>query len=389
MKPAARPALIALALVAAALTAGCGGAASSGSAPAAGAPAGGTSFLTTSLVTPAGTWAIAVMGGSVSSHNNFWQMFARPAGSTAWKLVTPPGVADNGGLVAAGASTGPLITGIRPSQDMTYTPLALTRDGGQAWSPTGPLDAALAAVPDALATAPGTGRLLALLTSGAVKTAAPGYTRWTTLTSQRSLAATPAGRRCGLTSLTAAAFTTSGTPLLAGTCSHRGTAGLFALTGGTWRLAGPALPASLAGRPTRVLGLTVAGHRETALLAAGTGRDAVLLAAWSASAGRWALAPSLPLGGAQAVSVSAGPSGSIGVVLNGRAGVTLGGPGSSWQWLPLLPAGTQTLAPGPREQVDALAAAGTTFTDWAWAPGSAAWAKTQILHVPVQYGSSG
>jgi hypothetical protein len=138
-----------------------------------------------------------------------------------------------------------------------------------------------------------------------------------------------------------------------------------------------------------VLGLTVAGNRETALLATGTGRDTVLLGAWSASGGRWALSPSLPLGGAQVVSISAGPGGAIGIVLNGRAGVTLGGPGSSWQWLPFLPAGTQTLALGPQTQVDALAAAGTTFTDWAWAPGSAAWAKTQTLHIPVQYGSSG
>ncbi|HEY2307391.1 MAG TPA: hypothetical protein VGI05_16065, partial [Streptosporangiaceae bacterium] len=314
---------------------------------------------------------------------------ARPAGSTAWKLVTPPGVADNGGLVTAGTGGQSLITGIRPSQYLTYTPLALTRDGGLAWSPAGPLDAALANAPDALAVAPGTGHLLALLTNGAVKAAAPGYTRWTTLATRVTLAATPAGRRCGLTSLTAAAFSPLGMPLLAGTCSHRGTAGVFTLTGGTWRLAGPALPASMAGRPTRVLGLTVAGHRETALLAAGTGRDTVLLAAWSASGGRWALSPSLPLGGAQVVSVSAGPGGATGIVLNGRAGVTLGGPGSSWQWLPFLPAGTQALALGPRARVDALAAAGTTFTDWAWAPGSAAWAKTQTLHVPVPYGSSG
>jgi hypothetical protein len=388
VKPAVRPALVALALAAAALTAGCGSAASSEPGPAGEAPPGGTPFLATSLVTSAGTWAIAVMGGSVASHNNFWQMFARPAGSIHWELVTPPGVADNGGLVAASASGGPLITGIRPSQYLTYTPLALTRDGGRAWSPAGPLDAALANTPDALAAAPGTGHLLALLTTGTVKAAAPGYTRWSTLATRGTLAATPAGRRCGLTRLTAAAFSPSGMPVLAGTCSHRGTAGVFALTGGTWRLAGPALPASLTGRPTRVLGLTVASRRETALLAVGTGRDTVLVAAWSAS-GRWALSPSLPLGGAQVASVSAGPGGATGIVLNGRAGVTLGGPGSSWQWLPFLPAGTQTLALGPRARVDALAAAGTTFTDWAWAPGSAAWAKTQALHVPVPYGSSG
>jgi hypothetical protein len=96
----------------------------------------------------------------------------------------------------------------------------------------------------------------------------------------------------------------------------------------------------------------------------------------------------LPLGGAQVTSVSTGPRGAMGVVLNGRAGVVTG-PRTGWRWLPFLPAGTQTLALGPRLLVDALAAAGTTFTDWAWTPGSAAWAKRQTLHVPVRYGSSG
>jgi hypothetical protein len=38
--------------------------------------------------------------------------------------------------------------------------------------------------------------------------------------------------------------------------------------------------------------------------------------------------------------------------------------------------------------VDALAAAGTKFNDWAWTAGSAAWARTQTLRVPVPYASS-
>ncbi len=55
------------------------------------------------------------MGGSAASHNNFWQLFVRPAGSAEWKLVTPPGVADNGGLVTADVGAQSLITGI-PAQ---------------------------------------------------------------------------------------------------------------------------------------------------------------------------------------------------------------------------------------------------------------------------------
>ena len=57
---------------------------------------------------------------------------ARPA-ANRWKLVTPPGTADNGGLVLAAG--GPeMITAFRPSQDLTYTPLTQTSDGGQGWS---------------------------------------------------------------------------------------------------------------------------------------------------------------------------------------------------------------------------------------------------------------
>jgi hypothetical protein len=390
MTTPARPVLIAVALVSAVLAAGCGGTAGSGPGPAPEAPPGGTPSLATSLVTPAGTWAIAVMGGSAASHNNFWQLFARPAGSTGWKLVTPPGVADNGGLVAASAGGGSLITGIRPSQYLTYTPLALTRDGGRAWSPAGPLDAAVASAPDALAAAPGTGRLAALLTGGTVKAAAPGYTRWTTLTSRRSLAATPAGRRCGLAVLTAAAFTASGTPLLAGRCSRPGIAGIFAARNGTWQAAGPALPAPLGHQATTVLRLTRTSTGMVALLETGTGPDASLLAAWSAgNAGRWALSPPVRLNGASLTSASFGADGTAALVLTGNRAETSTGAGAAWRSLPALPAGTATLAPGPAGGFDALAVRRTRLTIWQLGPAATAWHATQTMNVPVQFGSSG
>jgi hypothetical protein len=350
----------------------------------------GAPFLATSLVTPAGTWAIAVMGGSVASHNNFWQLFARPAASTTWKLVTPPGVADNGGLVASSANAGALITGIRPSQYLTYTPLALTRDGGLAWAPTGPLDAALAAAPDALAAAPGTSRLLALLTNGTVKAAAPGYTRWTTLTSQRSLAATPAGRRCSLTGLTAVTVTPAGIPLLAGRCSRPGTVGIFAAANGTWQAAGPALPAGLDHQPATVLRLTRTSHGVVALVETGSGPDASLLAAWSADrSSRWALSPPVRLHGARVASASFGPSGVVSLVLTGNRAQTITGAGAAWRPLPALPAGTATLAPGPAGGFDALAVHRTRLTVWQLWPGTAGWRATQTMNVPVQFGSSG
>ena len=389
MRRPARGVVTAVGLISAALMAGCGSAAPVAPGPAAEAPPAGAPFLATSMVTAAGTWAVAVMGGSVATHDNFWQLFARPARSPRWKLVTPPGVPDNGGLVLAGAGHS-LIAGFRPSQFLTYTPLTATADGGQAWSSTGPLDGALANVPDALAVAPGGGNLLALLSDGTAALAAPSsYSRWASIASARSLAGTSAGRRCGLQNLSAAAFSPSGQPLLGGMCRHPGTAGIFAETSGTWQAAGPPLPAALAGQAVQVLRLTTTASGTVALLAAGTGPATRLLAAWSSgSGGHWTLSPLFPLNGASLLSASLGPDGAAAVVLDGNRGGTIAGPEASWRALPPLPPGTATLAPGPGAGLDALAVHRTILTVWHLAPGSGAWAKTQTINVPIQFGSS-
>jgi hypothetical protein len=392
MRPAG-PATAALSLAVLAFTAACGSQApaarSTSTSPTRWASPAGAQFLTTSLATAAGTWAVTVMGGSVASHNNFWQLFVRPAASTTWKLVTPPGTADNGGLALADDGGRSLIAGFRPSQGLTYTPLTVTRDGGQAWSPTAPLDAALADVPDGLAAAPGTGDLLALLTDGTAKRATPGSPTWTTLASRRSLAATAPGRACGLSTLTAAAFSPSGVPLLAGACAHPGTAGIFAYAGGSWQAAGPPIPATLARRPITVLRLTSTTRGMTALLAAGTGAGTSLLAAWSTGGGQhWALSPPVRLNGAHLTSASFGPGRTAAIMLNTDQGETIAGPAGPWRPLPTLPAATATLAPEPAGGLDALAVHRTVLTVWRLAPGSASWARTQTINVPIQFGSS-
>jgi hypothetical protein len=384
----ARPA-VALALAAAALAVGCSspGPAAPGPAPAAEAPPGGATFLATSLVTGAGTWAVVVMGGSVATEDNFWQLLVRPGGSSTWKLVTPPGTADNGGLVLADAG-GSLITGFRPSQYLTYTPLTLTRNGGQAWSSAGPLDAALANVPDALAAAPSSGNLLALTANGTADLAAPSYASWTGLASRQALAATPAGRSCGLQSLTAAAFTPAGIPVLAGACTRPGTVGIFTAGNGTWQAAGPALPAALAGQAVTVSRLTRTAQGMAALLQAGKGPGASLLAAWSADGGHWTLSPPLPLHGDAVTSASFGPDGTAAIITSANLGQIITSAGSSWRPLPALPPGTATLAPGPGGSADALAVHGGTLTIWQLLPGSSTWAKIQVINVPIPYGSS-
>ena len=388
MSGPARRRAIALALAGAVFAAGCGSAAPPSRGPAA-QPAPPAPSLNTSLVTAAGTWAVAVMGGSAAQHNNFWQLFMRPAGTTRWKLVTPPGTADNGGLVLAGSGQS-LVAGLRPSQDLTYTPLAVTAGGGHGWSSAGPLDAALADVPDALASAPGSRNLLALLADGTVTLAAPGYASWTTLASRQALAATPPGRRCGLRYLTAAGYSPSGMPLLAGACAHPGTAGIFAYTGATWHPAGPQLPPALARQNITVLSLTRTAGRTTALLAASAGSAASLLAAWTADNGsQWVLSPPFRLNGAKLTSASPGPGGTTAIVLNGNRGQAIAGPGAGWQPLPGLPPGTATLVPGPAGGLDAMAVHRSTLTVWHLAPGAAVWHTTQAINVPIQFGSSG
>ncbi len=224
--------------------------------------------LATSLVTPTGTWAVVVMGGSAASHNNFWQLFTRPYRDSPWQLVTPPGVASNGGLVLAAPGTGPVVAGFRPSQDLAYSPLAITHDNGATWTPA-ILDAGLADVPGALAAAPSGGRLLALLTNGTIKLSTPGATAWTTLATHRTLAASTAASRCRPGNLTATAFSPSGAPLLAADCTRPGTAGIFAYTDQTWHLAAPTLPAPTHRKNVTVLRLTTTTGITTALLAHG------------------------------------------------------------------------------------------------------------------------
>ena len=222
---------------------------------------------------------------------------------------------------------------------------------------------------DALAAAPD-GHLIALSQNHAADVFSGGNGNWTTLASEHSLAAAPAARGCALTGLTAAAYTPSGTPLLAGTCGRAGTAGIFRYTGGSWHQAGPALPADLAGRTVQAARLTRIGTRDVALLQAGGPPDVSLLAAWTSDGGQhWTLSPVLRLGGSHAVSASFGSSGEVAVVA--------------------LPAGRAvTLALPAAGITDALAAAGGTLTAWQLRDGAATWSKTQTISVPIQYGSS-
>ena len=107
------------------------------------------------------TWATVPMGAA-SGADLFWQLFVRPAGGRQWSLQTPPGIATNGAIVLAapdttansGTGATALVAGVRPSLDLSFSPITRTSDLGRSWA-TQPPQSGLADVPDALAAAPG------------------------------------------------------------------------------------------------------------------------------------------------------------------------------------------------------------------------------------------
>jgi len=385
-----------LGLAAALPIAGCGSTPASGvsTRPAAGITAPG---LATTLAAPDGaSWAVVLMGGSAAQHNNFWELFVRPAGGSGWKLVTPPGVADNGGIVAAVTGSSSLLAGVRPSQDLRFTPLAQTTDAGTDWSQNKILDAGVADAPGALAAGPA-GRLLAVIGTGDIDTSSGTGASWSRLTTQRALAATAAGRACGLTAVTSATWTPGGDPLLGGDCRKHGIAGIFTAAAGTWRAAAPPLPAALATDPVSVIGLNTTGTRTTAVLAVGTGAGTGVIAAWTTNGGgSWTLSPELRTGANPGPSVSFGADGSAALAVPAKHasspghGATISWQSAGWQKLPPLPAYTATLAVTPSGTPEALAAKGGTLTAWQLpAAGSAShWMLAQTVHVTIPYGSS-
>ena len=387
-----------LALVSGAvLLAGCGSTKAVNSPPAqpSALALGGPTLATSASSTSGSGWAVVKMGGSADSLDNFWELFARPAGTTSWKLATPAGVASNGGLVMTATGATSLVTGFLPSQKLTFSPLAVTADGEAQWSQNNLLSPGFADVPYALG-ASSTGQLLALTYTGHIEASANAGLTWRTLATERALASSAVSRGCGVQALTAAAWTPTGSPLIAARCGQPGVVGIFALTTAGWRRAGPPLPTDLSHDAVDVLGLATTGQRTTAVLAARSAAKTTMVAAWSADGGAtWRLSPALATERASGSSVSIWADGSAGVVLPGSAatsavnGATIGWESAGWRLLPQLPARTATLATGPGGQPQALAVSGTTLTAWQLAVGSNRWTLTQTIRVQVPYGSSG
>lgn len=367
----------------------------------------GPSALTVPLATtfpaPTGTFAIVAMGTLSDPLNTFWQLFFRPSSGSQWSLVTPPGVADNGGLVASSSqiadpSAGPpLLAGFEPSQALAFSPLAASTDWGTSWSP-GLVPTGLAAVPDAVSTSAGT-RLLALgrAAGGEVLDSDGNLSAWSVLAARGAIASGSSASSCGVGVITAVASSSAGAPLVGTTCTARGIVGVLTPVEGRWRVVGPRLAGRPGRTPTEVLRLVEVDGATEALVASADGSTTNLVAV-AASGPGWSQSPPLFVPARSHIV-------STGVVAGGGFVVLVAGPGShelavesgpagSWQSLPAPPAGTAAVSVGlggpgsAGGQVDALVVASTRFSDWRLDAGSGTWSKIAAVKVPIQFGSS-
>jgi hypothetical protein len=350
--------------------------------------------LATSIHSSAGTWVTLPMGDLSQPLNTFWQLFFQPTGTTSWSnKVEATAVATNGGLVLASAANQPFVVGVRPSNLLHFSPLISTDDGGHSWSP-GLLRNGLATSPSALSTG-STGQTLALVNDGLearVLTSTGGLSKWRTLTTARQLASGSGGKACGLESLTAVASWT-GSAIVGASCSRRGVVGIFAEQAGSWKLSPIVLSGSLRRDPVEVLTLEQTADGLVAVLGISEQAGTAIVAAWTTNATRWTISPALtltsshhlvsfgPADGSGLFVISASPSGS-------RRLAVVADAGAPWHQLPPPPSNTATVAFPTTSTIDAFAVHNATMTVWALDSGSYHWVKGQVVHVPIEFGSS-
>jgi type IV secretory pathway VirB2 component (pilin) len=349
--------------------------------------------LAGSIATATTSWGVVLMGKNDGKHDLFWQLFALNPATERWSLVTPRGVADNGGLsIAADPAGADLLTGFETSQGLTFSPLALTVNGGSSWNQGGlseplmgtPSSVALGSGNDALALVAG-GRPAVLIRSGSL-------TSWSTLITLRRIQALAVTKTCGVTSLTAVAIDPAGQPLVGVSCRRSGHPGVLVESGERWHMAAIPISASSAGEAFQVLRLGTSGTTSGGLLAAGRGGTMGLVATWAPSgSGPWTVSRPLDLGASTVVATGTGTGAAQFVVLRSGSSLraeVIDGPGNIWRALPVLPPGVATVAFSPSGIASALGVRHGTLVVWQLTAGPQTWAETQSIAVPISYGSS-
>jgi hypothetical protein len=348
--------------------------------------------LPAAIETPADSWVVLPMGQFGSRANTFWQLLHAAPGTSQWSVVTPQGVADNGGLVAAaGVTTASTMVAFLPSQLLRFSPLSATTDAGRTWSPAF-LPGALAARPNALASGPDDS--LAIV-GAAVLHRPSNSSTWSRLVPLAALQRL--APECAAKALDAVAVTSTGVPLVGVPC--RGRLGLFTGLNGSWHQERAALPGDWSGANTTILRLQ-AGKTQTTVLATASRKGHQALFALSQSvSGTWQASAPLPIGTDSTVRATAVDSGGALSVLVGSKEsesvdeITSGG---RWVTLPAPAHGSVALAWVTPDStsldgatLDAFSVVrGTNLHVFAFTPGSGKWVEADSLEVPLPYGSS-
>lgn len=344
--------------------------------------------------TSSDSWVTLPMGDFSDPSNTFWELFHAASGSSTWSLVTPPGVADNGGLVESASATATLV-GVLPSSLLRFSPLALSANGGSSWVPAF-LPGALAPVPDALAYEAASGGVIAVLGGGRALSTPADLSSWSPL-----VTATALGRvspSCSVNGLDGGALLSSGAPLIATGCRRGGQVGLFTRTAATWHSAGLTLGGSLRGSATTVLRVQSEAAATTVLALASRGGRSALVVLWQSGGEPWRVATPLAIGtGTSVRSTAVNAAGDVGVLLNSAGGsrkaldIT---PMGTWSRLPRLPSRTAALAlpastlPLGIPDIDAFTVDGESLGVFALTPSGGAWTRIQSSRIPLAYGSS-
>ena len=347
--------------------------------------------LPSAVATAAGSWVVLPMGELSDQTNTFWQVLHAAPGSPRWTVVTPQGVADNGGLVVA-ASERLTVVGFLPSRLLRYSPLSATSDDGRTWNPVF-LPGGVTARPDALAYGEGRSGIGLAVVGTTVLTGGPLLSSWSPLVSlDRLRRVSPS---CGGTAIDAVTVGQAGSPFVATGCGRGGRVGVFVDEGGSWTQAGTTIGGRFANSSTSVLRLQSTPSLLTGLVeATKSGRNA-LIGLWQNSTGHWTASSSLALSrDASILATSVGQSGALVAVVGSRSAPSAYDvvPGGRWTRLPAPPLGTVALGPmalASAPTLDAFAVDGTELSVYALSPSGARWVKSQTTQVSLAYGSSG
>jgi hypothetical protein len=349
--------------------------------------------LATALTSQTGSWAVVAMGERGRPLNTFWELFFRAPSVATWRLVTPPGVADNGGLTVSVTAAGSALVGFEPSQLLRYSPAAVSHDDGAAWNPA-LVPVSLVAAPDALAVASGgSGTALAIVRRGAgeVLISSGSLLGWRPLPGIG--VASHSADACDANGLDAVALNSSTDVMLGTGCRRAGQIGVFSLVGGHWQLNGPSLHGLLAQATTRVLRLDTSGSTTTALVAEERHHQTGLLGLWGSATGTWTQTLPLSLGATTTVRASAVGANGQQLVLLKKGGLSDSleetvGPDRPWVELSAPPAGTVTVAPLADGDINAFSVAGSSLRVFTLTPHGGKWVLSQRMNVPIAYGSS-